>query len=52
MNTLLITEFQVICTKKLRATEGEKNEDQIHVIKKMLNKMKKTLKRCLRIEKL
>ena len=39
--------------KKLRATEGERNEDQVYVIKKMLNKMKqKSLKRCLRIEKL
>ena len=39
--------------KKLRMTEGERNEDQVYVIKKMLNKMKqKSLKRCLRIEKL
>ena len=39
--------------KTLRATEGERNEDQVYVIKKMLNKMKqKSLKRCLRIEKL
>ena len=27
--------------KTLRATEGERNEDQVYVIKKMLNKMKK-----------
>ena len=39
--------------KTLRVTEGERNEDQVYVIKKMLNKMKqKSLKRCLRIEKL
>ena len=39
--------------KTLRATEGERNEDQVYVIKKMLNKMQqKSLKRCLRIEKL
>ena len=31
--------------KKLRATEGERNEDQVYVIKKMLNKMKKTIKK-------
>ena len=28
--------------KKLRATEGERNEDQVYVIKKVSNKMKKT----------
>ena len=27
--------------KTLRVTEGERNEDQVYVIKKMLNKMKK-----------
>ena len=31
--------------KTLRATEGERNEDQVYVIKKMLNKMKKTIKK-------
>ena len=30
--------------KKLRMTEGERNEDQIYVIKKVLDKMKKTIK--------
>ena len=30
--------------KKLRETEGERNEDQVYVIKKVLNKMKKTVK--------
>ena len=30
--------------KKLRETEGEKNEDQVYVIKKVLNKMKKAIK--------
>ena len=29
--------------KKLRATEGERNEDQVYVIKKVLNKMKRTI---------
>ena len=39
--------------KKLRETEGEGNEDQVYVIKKVLSKMKKkTLKRSLRIENL
>ena len=31
--------------KDLRGTEGERNEDQVYVIKKMLNKMKKTIKK-------
>ena len=31
--------------KKLRMTEGERNEDKPYVIKKMLNKMKKTMKK-------
>ena len=30
--------------KKLRMTEGERNEDQIYVIKKVLDKMQKTIK--------
>ena len=30
--------------KKLRMTEGERNEDQIYVIKKVLDKMKKAIK--------
>ena len=30
--------------KKLLATKGERNEDQVYVIKKVLNKMKKTIK--------
>ena len=30
--------------KKLRETEGGRNEDQVYVIKKVLNKMKKTIK--------
>ena len=31
--------------KKLRDTEGNKNEDQVQAIKKMLDKMKKCIKR-------
>ena len=31
--------------KKLRDTEGKKNEDQVQAIKKMLDKMKKCIKR-------
>ena len=31
--------------KKLRATEGERNEDQVYVIKKVLNKMKRTIEK-------
>ena len=30
--------------KKLRSTEGKRNEDQVYVIKKKLNKMKKPIK--------
>ena len=30
--------------KKLRMTEGRRNEDQVYVIKKVLDKMKKTIK--------
>ena len=30
--------------KKLHMTEGERNEDQVYVIKKVLNKMKKNIK--------
>ena len=35
----------MICTKKLRVTEGERNEDQVYVTKKVLDKMKKTIKK-------
>ena len=31
--------------KKLRATEGERNEDQVYVIKKVSNKMKRTIEK-------
>ena len=31
--------------KNLRGTEGERNEDQVYVIKKVSNKMKKTIKK-------
>ena len=31
--------------KKLLMTEGERNEDQVYVIKKVLDKMKKTIKK-------
>ena len=30
--------------KKLRETEGERNEDQVYLIKEVLNRMKKTIK--------
>ena len=30
--------------KKLRETEGEKNKDQVYLIKEMLNRMKKAIK--------
>ena len=36
--------------EKLRMTEGEKNEDQVYVIKKVLDKIKKSLKMCLKIK--
>ena len=39
--------------KKLRMTEGERNEDQVYVIKKVLDKMKKnTLKMYLKTKHL
>ena len=31
--------------KKLRMTEDERNEDQVYVIKKVLNKMKEIIKK-------
>ena len=31
--------------KTLRETEGKKNEDQIYLIKKVLNRMKKTIEK-------
>ena len=31
--------------KTLRATEGKKNEDQVHLIKKVLNRMKNTIEK-------
>ena len=31
--------------KKLRKTEDERNEDQVYVIKKVLNKMKEIIKK-------
>ena len=38
---------------ELHKTESKKNEDQVYLIKNVLNKMKKkTLKRCLRIKNL
>ena len=30
--------------KKLRETEGERNEDQVYLVKEVLNKMKETIK--------
>ena len=30
--------------KKLRETEGERNKDQVYLIKEMLNRMKKVIK--------
>ena len=38
--------------EKLRMTEGEKSEDQVYVIKKVLDKIKKSLKMCLKIKNL
>ena len=38
--------------EKLRMTEGEKNEDQVYEIKKVLDKIKKSLKMCLKIKNL
>ena len=40
-NTLLIIKAWVTCAKKLLEAEGKKNEDQVYLIKKVLNKMKK-----------
>ena len=38
--------------KKLRKTEGKKNEDQVYAIKKVLDKIKNLLKKCLKIKNL
>ena len=40
--------------KKLQETEGERNEDQVYLIKEVLNRMKKKnpLKMCLEIKHL
>ena len=40
--------------KKLRKTEGTRNENQVYLIKEVLNKIewKKSLKMCLKIENL
>ena len=37
--------------KKLRKTEGKKNEDQVYAIKKLLNEMKKKIERVLENKK-
>ena len=37
---------------KLRKTEGKKNEDQVYAIKKVLDKIKNLLKKCLKIKNL
>ena len=50
-NYKLLNEYFMNCRspsdryKKLCATEGERNKDQVYVIKKMLNKMKKTIEK-------
>ena len=51
-NTLLIIEAQVICTKRYTRQKVKKNENQVYAIKKVLNKMKKLIEMCLRIENL
>ena len=38
--------------KKLRKTEGKKNEDQVYAIKKVLDKIKNLLKKCPKIKNL
>ena len=38
--------------KKLLETEGKKKQNQVYAIKKVLNKMKKLIEMCLRIENL
>ena len=50
-NPLLIIKFSDMC-KKLRETEGERNVDRVYLIKEVLNRMKKILKMCLKIEHL
>ena len=37
--------------KKLRMTEGERNEDQVYVIKKVFDKMKKAIKNVTKDKK-
>ena len=50
-NPLLIIKFSDMY-KKLRETEGERNVDRVNLIKEVLNRMKKSLKMCLKIEHL
>ena len=38
--------------KNLGKTEGKKNEDQVYAIKKVLDKIKNLLKKCLKIKNL
>ena len=45
-NTLLIIEAQVTCTKNYaRQKVKKKNEDQVYLIKKVLNRMKKIIEK-------
>ena len=43
-NTLLIIEAQVTCKKKLRKTKGKEIDDQVYLIKEVLNRMKASIK--------
>ena len=58
IHNLLFTEYFISYQnpsgmfKKLCMTEGRRNEDQVYVIKKLLDKIKKPLKMCLEIEHL
>ena len=38
--------------KELHMEEGTRNEDRVYLIKKVLNRMKKVKKMCLKIKKL
>ena len=43
-NTLLIIEAQVTCTKNYAKQKVKKNEDQVYLIKQVLNRMKEAIR--------
>ena len=44
IDTLLITNVQVTCTKKYARQKAKRNENKVHSIKEVLNKTKEDIK--------